>query len=418
MAHGTQIISDQRLVWCGDSYRRPPAIPDYEVLNFIGRGGFGEVWLCRGVDGILRAIKVVVRDHRSPEHAEVEFDGVLRAIPITQEHPGFVPILYLGNGPNRAFFYYVMKVADDTVRCRQFTPGCYEPRTLQSDIMGRAPFSPHECVKIGITLARAVNTLHTRALVHGDIKPANIVFINGEPDFADVGLVSSMTRGGTGKGTPPYSPQEGAGTRGADIFALGKVLVAMATGQDPAETVDGVRRQLAEILVSPTGRQLTDIIAKACEDDPSGRYRSVQELEGELERLPSTPPPPPPPPPPPWGPTLARWAFAFVIVFGPMVVYGWDDFKGLVPSTLDYVKEKIEEFIGWPRTKVTGGMVHGDEVTAISDDHSIDTIGRKEDGQKFSDIKGLKRILEGLQLVKSTESATEPGRGFEGNAPR
>ena len=285
MAHGTQVISDQRLIWCGDTYRRPPAIPDYEVLSFIGRGGFGEVWLGRGVDGILRAIKVVVRDHRSPELAEVEFKAVRRAILITQEHLEFVRILYVGNGPNKAFFYYVMELADDAAGCRQFAPESYEPRTLQSDIIGRAPFSPDECAEIGLALAKALKVLHTRALVHGDIKPSNIVFVNGEPKLADIGLVASMLRGGTGEGTPPYSPPEGSGTRGADIFALGKVLAEMATGQEPAETVDEVRRQLAEDLEDCSGTGLVDVIAKACEDDPSLRYRGVEQMERALVPL-------------------------------------------------------------------------------------------------------------------------------------
>ena len=63
---------------------RPP-VPDYTLLHLIGRGSYGDVWIARGVTGMLRAVKVVWRDRFSDiEPYEREFRGLSDFIRLTQ----------------------------------------------------------------------------------------------------------------------------------------------------------------------------------------------------------------------------------------------------------------------------------------------------------------------------------------------
>ena len=70
-------------------------------------------------------------------------------------------------------------------------------------------------MEIGTQLAEALEFLHAHKLVHRDIKPGNVIFVNGRPKFADIGLVTEIrdvdeTR--TQTGSPGYIAPDGAGT--------------------------------------------------------------------------------------------------------------------------------------------------------------------------------------------------------------
>src|SRR2546425_6155632 len=86
------------------------------------------------------------------------------------------------------------------------TPTCqdsakYIPRTLRHDLkqLGRLPLS--QCLEIGRHLASALAHLHAQGLVHRDVKPSNIVFVNGVPKLADIGLVAEASEARSFVGT-------------------------------------------------------------------------------------------------------------------------------------------------------------------------------------------------------------------------
>lgn len=215
--------------------RPNPAIPDHEVLRKIGGGAYGEVWLARGVTGALRAVKVVWReDFEDTRTFEREFEGILKFEPMSRDHPALVNILHVGRSPDGvSFYYYVMEIGDDMTSGQDINPIEYEPRTLRADNHQGAgtQWDTNVCIDVGLRLAEALDHLHERGLAHRDVKPSNVIFVNGRAKLADIGLVA--TRGQrTFVGTEGFVPPEGPGSAQADVYSLGKVLYEIATGKD------------------------------------------------------------------------------------------------------------------------------------------------------------------------------------------
>src|SRR6266702_295149 len=74
--------------------------------------------------------------------------------------------------------------------------------------------------------------MHANGLVHRDVKPSNIIFVNGVPKLADIGLVADISEARSFVGTTGFIPPEGPGTPQADLYSLGKALYEMSTGKD------------------------------------------------------------------------------------------------------------------------------------------------------------------------------------------
>ncbi|MEO8429775.1 MAG: protein kinase [Verrucomicrobiota bacterium] len=286
--------------------RASPSIPDYELLRPVGRGAYGEVWLARNVTGSFVALKIVQRaafDHDRP--FEREFEGIQRFEPISRSDPSQVAILYVGRG--EGFFYYVMELADaweiqkeegrmqnpqparsaNTVSSFCLLPSSlahYAPHTLKHDLRDRGALPADECLSIALSLTRALSHLHGHGLVHRDVKPSNVIFVNGVAKLADIGLVTSVDATRSFVGTDGYLPPEGAGTPQADLYSLGKVLYEMSTGSDrkefPALPPDIATRPDRDHLI-----EFNAIIIRACTPDARQRYQTAEEMRKDLELL-------------------------------------------------------------------------------------------------------------------------------------
>lgn len=266
----------------------PPHIPDYELLRPIGHGSYGEVWLARSVTGAYRAIKVVYRRSFDSERPyEREFVGIQKFEPISRGNPTQIPVLHAGRNDAAGFFFYVMELADDQKTGQQISPDSYTPRTLRSELQQQGRLSLRECLGIGLQLVTALEHLHKNGLVHRDVKPSNIVFVDGKPKLADIGLVTSLDAAKSFVGTEGYIPPEGPGTPQADLFSLGKVVYEISTGRDRLDFPE-LPTNLKDLPEKEALVQLNEVVLKACHEDRSRRYQTADEMRADLLALESS----------------------------------------------------------------------------------------------------------------------------------
>jgi WD40 repeat protein len=270
--------------------------------------------------GTLRAIKIVWRrQFESLRPFERELAGIQRYEPVSRTSGGLVHVLHVGRNDTEGYFYYVMELADavenpkseirnpkevrnpsaetpsknQELRAADFgvlsafdlrSSDLYEPRTLRSDLrrLGRLPTA--DCLRLAIDVASGLSQLHRQGLVHRDVKPGNIIYVNGRAKLADIGLVTAEGEGRTFVGTEGYIPPEGPGSPAADLFALGVVLYEASTGFSPDRLPDAP----PEWFSDPGGDEALEfheVILKACEGQRERRYAEVEAMQADLALL-------------------------------------------------------------------------------------------------------------------------------------
>jgi hypothetical protein len=265
--------------------RAVPEIRDHETIKLIGRGAFGEVWLAKSVTGALRAVKVVWRDDYDHEDSfEREFEAIKRFEPISRRHPGLVPVLQVGRSDSEDFYYYVMELADDLRTGREIDPETYEPHSLAAQMRKEGRIGSTACIEFGANIAEGLDYLHANNLIHRDVKPSNLIFIDGSCRLADLGLVALLGQRSF-VGTEGFVAPEGPGTAASDIFSLGMVLYEASTGKDrldfpdiPSASGSGDKLQL--------WRRLHSVICTACAPKARDRYESATEMALDLRGQP------------------------------------------------------------------------------------------------------------------------------------
>ncbi|MFZ0828564.1 MAG: serine/threonine-protein kinase [Verrucomicrobiia bacterium] len=291
---------EKRAVSVSLSFRRPEALvgelpetPDYQLFNPpFGEGAYGKVWLARNPTGQWRALKAVYLANfdENPDPYEREFSGIKKYQPVSDKHPGLLRVEFVSE-KQAGYFYYVMELGDPLEPGWEGEPSTYKPRDLVSERArshGRR-LPVRECVRIGLALSDALDFLHGQGLTHRDIKPQNIIFVNGQPKLADMGLITDirpLDQERTLVGTPGYlpAPPERPGTPQADIYALGMVLYVLSTGRSAA-----FFPEIATTLVE--GRDPADffplntVILKACQPDPARRYAAAAEMHRDLQKV-------------------------------------------------------------------------------------------------------------------------------------
>jgi serine/threonine-protein kinase len=228
-------------------------------------------------------------EYRARFYREATACGVLA-------HPAIVPVFDVGEHEGAPFL--VMEYV--------------EGRTLADALKKGERFTLDRVCEIGQQLAEALGYAHRQGVIHRDIKPANIlltsrqVYGSERPRITDFGIAklaaSEITTTGQLLGTPSFMPPEqftGAPIDGrADLFSLGVILYALATGDQPfpGETVTAVSYKIVYTEpVPPTKLNpsipagLEAVILKCLAKNPAGRYQTGDELAQDLATLRANP---------------------------------------------------------------------------------------------------------------------------------
>jgi S1-C subfamily serine protease len=273
---------------------QPLAVPGYEVLGELGRGGMGVVYRARQVSlNRLVALKMILAGSLASADARQRFRSEAEAVARLQ-HPHIVQIYDVGEHEGRPYFSL------------EYVAG----GSLAARLRGR-PLPPGEAVPLVRTMAQAIQHAHQHRIVHRDLKPANVLLAeDGTPKISDFGLAkhldaTAQTPSGAILGTPSYMAPEQAGAAhrqtgsrtpvgpAADVYALGAILYELLTGRPPflAETtVDTLLEVLTAEPVPPRRLQptippdLETICLKCLRKSPARRYGSAAELDLDLER--------------------------------------------------------------------------------------------------------------------------------------
>lgn len=257
-----------------------PHLEDYELFRPIGHGSFGTVWLARGTH-VPRpcAVKILNR------HAAADLQGVAACRDIQQGHPHLIAIWHLGT-TDQGDPYYVMPLADPllsngaagkpltaTALDDPRIAASFSPLTLCALLKRRRHLSPTEVRILMQHLLRGLIELHEQPLCHYDVKPSNIVMVNGNWQLIDVGLATPTDEVRRGQ-TPAYCPNEQHTGPAADLYAVGKTAYVALTGRPPTEfqalPPDG--RHWNRPSDRTIHRRLSPIINAACSSDPAERY--------------------------------------------------------------------------------------------------------------------------------------------------
>ncbi len=256
-----------------------PAVPGYALLFPIGRGAYGEVFLAEDAAGRRVALKVVtLRAELTDKMLLRELGGLKRFLAVAESDPHLVRIHELLEDLPCGGFAYAMELADSI---HGHGIADYAPLTLRHRLKTTGRLSVAESLTIATGLCSALDHLHRKGLVHRDVKPANVIFVHGQPKLADLGLVSCEGDASSSVGTQGYHAPEGSRGPKADIFSLGKVVYEMSTGCDRQDFPE-LPPEFPTFGDAKALLALNPVFDRACAADPAKRYPSAARFKRDL----------------------------------------------------------------------------------------------------------------------------------------
>ena len=263
----------------------PPfsTLSHYRLVELLGRGGMGEVWLAEDLELPRRvAIKLL------PRHLAEDSDAVERLLrearaAATVDHPNVVTVHEAGTVDGQPFLV-MQRVEGETLEARL--------------ARGRMPVT--EALALALGIADALAEVHALGIVHRDLKPSNIMLTPRGPKVLDFGLAAlrghpRMTEAGRVVGTPLFmSPEQVQGhppDNRSDLWAVGVILYQALTG---ARAFDGdnlaaTARAVLDLQPPPPSRTnpgvpaaVDAIVEKLLRKDPALRYGRAEDLIADL----------------------------------------------------------------------------------------------------------------------------------------
>jgi serine/threonine protein kinase len=261
----------------------PDAIGPYRILDVLGEGGMGTVYLAEQLQPVRRRVALkIIKLGMDTARVVARFEAERQALAM-MDHPSIATVFDAG-ATELGRPYFVMELVEG------------EPIT---DYCDGHRLSNDERIALFIQVCRAVQHAHQKGVIHRDLKPSNILVTSKDgdaiPRVIDFGIAkatgsaltehTSLTRVGQFVGTPKYmSPEqaEGSGfdvdTR-ADVYSLGVVFYELLVGDVPFDL-----DRVAPAALGPLIREKAPV-------RPSERFSSMEESWDTIAELRRTDPP-------------------------------------------------------------------------------------------------------------------------------
>jgi non-specific serine/threonine protein kinase/serine/threonine-protein kinase len=294
----------------------------YHLLQKIGEGGMGEVWLAEQKEPVRRRVALkLVKAGMNTREVIARFESERQALAL-MDHPAIAKVFDAGSTPQGAPYFVMEYVAGVPI-----TAYCDNHR-----------LSTDERLDLFTRVCEGVQHAHQKAIIHRDLKPSNILVteLDGKaaPKIIDFGVAKALTqkltadtmftRVGALVGTPEYMSPEQALSSGEDIdtrtdvYSLGIIFYELLAGappielrkiafdeflrrlreedppklstkirtQDPATSTELARKRHTEApaLAKQMRGDLDSIALKALEKDRSRRYGSPSDFAADISR--------------------------------------------------------------------------------------------------------------------------------------
>jgi serine/threonine protein kinase len=267
-------------------------IKDYVLVQVLGRGAMGMVYLARHPGtGQQAAIKFLSGEFTTqPEFVNRFINEAAAAASL--QHDNIIHVYEAGQDDGT--HYMIMEYVDG------FDLGHYldtQEKVKESQVL---PWLKQSALGLGYA--------HSCGIIHRDLKPANIMLTRqGVVKVADLGLLKnldsdpdfSLTMSGTVIGTPYYiSPEQARDAKHVDprtdIYSLGATFYHLTTGRPPFQgnsAAEIMAKHMSEPVMNPQRKNValsdgfSDMIVKMLEKDPDKRFQSMEEIIQAVERL-------------------------------------------------------------------------------------------------------------------------------------
>src|SRR5262245_8092182 len=297
----------------------------YRLLQKIGEGGMGEVWLAEQSEPVRRRVALkLIKAGMDTRQVVARFEAERQALAM-MDHSCVAKVFDAGATPQGRPYFVMEYVKGDPI----------------TDYCDRHRLSIRERLELFLLVCEGVQHAHQKAIIHRDLKPSNILVTEQDnrrlPKIIDFGVAKATTQRLTERtmftelgvmiGTPEYMSPEQAELTGedvdtrTDVYSLGVILYELLVGAlpfDPKEMrsagLEGIRRVIREheprrpstrlatlgdrSLESATNRRtnppalkvrlrgdLDSVALKALEKDRARRYDSPNELGADIRRF-------------------------------------------------------------------------------------------------------------------------------------
>lgn len=263
-------------------FRTGQQIGIYTLINRIGRGGFGEVWLAERRAKFVTT-KVAVK---LPHDEQVDHEAIKQEATLWEQasgHPNILPIIDADEYDGQIVI--VSEYAPDG--------------SLEEWLNKNGKMTPEKAAELSVEILAGLEFLHARKIIHRDLKPANILLQGNTPRLTDFGIsralrttIASQTHHISG--TFAYmSPEALDGKRSVqtDIWAVGVNLYRFLSGtlpfpqKEPSVLFPAIIMREYEPLPDSVPDALRRIVSKALAKQPPDRYQTATEMRTDLIRF-------------------------------------------------------------------------------------------------------------------------------------